>query len=218
MKKRYLLLGLVLFTGDVLHASVAVQLDAGVLRTSTGSTFTGGMLQLIAARTANATFAAPTANSFVGGDTANEFVLASFAFNQGGAGFVTGETSNFINFTYENTTPGNSSTTFDPGDSLLLRWYPSLTLSSSSPGAGTSYGQYRSSSPPNGGLAWAGPADGSTLTGSNGLIFLTSSANGANPDIAGYASNFVASVPEPSSVVLSSAVALLGLLKLRRRG
>ncbi len=217
MKKQCLLAAVLLSTAVAAQASVTVQLDSGVLRTSTGTPLTTGLLMLVAERTTSTAFAAPTATSFVGGDTANELVISQFSFNQGGTGFVLGESNNVANFTYESTTAQNSSTTFDPGDALLLRWYPTLALGATSPGAGATYGQYRSSATPDGGITFFGPTDGATLTLPNGLNFLTTSASGSNPDLAGYASNTVVGVPEPSSIILSSVVSLLGLAKLRKR-
>ena len=216
---KYLLLAGTALIASEARSSVTIQLDSGVLSTSTGAPLTSGLLQLIAVRSSTPTFVAPSPTSFIGGDIANELVVSSFAFSQGGSGFVTGESDNVINYSYESTTAQNSTTTFDPGDALLLRWYPTLTLASTAPGVGTMYGQYRSSTAPDGGLTFFGPPDARTFVLPNGLNFLTTTAGGSNSDLAGRASNVVVGVPEPSSMmILGSAVAgLLGWAKMRRR-
>ena len=218
MKKIAAILTGLLATSSISYASDTIELDAGVLRTSAGAPLTSGLLQLIAVRTPNGVFANPTPSSFIGGDSSNELVISSFSFSQGTAGFVTGESDNVITYSYENTTRQFSATTFDPGDALLLRWYPTLTLSSTSPGIGTTYGQYRSDGTPDGGIAWFGPDNNRTIALPNGLNFLTTSASGSNPDTAGLASNVVIGVPEPSSYVLigGMCVCVLGLARIRR--
>ena len=201
------------------QATVTLDLDAGVLSTHNTSTtntpnsqpLTSGLLQLIAYDSATGNFTPPTATSFVGGDTANEQVIATFSFQQGGSGYVTGETANnSIMFSYAGS--------FQAGDELLLRWYPTLTTAATAPGAGTTYGQYRSNSGENGGIAWFGPADG-TYTVPNGLNFLTTSAGGSNSDTVGEAQYTVSGVPEPSSMILfgCAALGILGVPYLRRQ-
>ena len=176
------------------QAAVQLELDAGILRNKGGASVVpvGGLLQLIASPSGSAAnFVAPTANSFVGGDN---IVVASFAMNNNGGRI--GEFDGLINFTLANTgTP--SATTFDAGDPLLLRWYPTLTFANlgtySGPGSGTTYGQFRSATAVDGGAAWITPGDNTTTTV---LVFATTDASGSQPIASGYASN---TVPEPSA-------------------
>ena len=179
-------------------ATVSLEIDAGILRNATGTSTVpvGGLLQLVATPSGSAAnFVQPTATSFVGGDNV---VVASFAMNYF---FGTGETDNVVTLTLQNIAI-STATTFDQGDPLLLRWYPTLTISSTAPGIGATYGQFRSDSGEAGGIAWVTPADGTSLTVPNGLNFLTMAASGTHPDVEGFASSIVSPVPEPSIYIL----------------
>ena len=201
------------------RATVTIELDAGVLRNATGTATVpqGGLLQLIGSRAgANGTFAAPTATSFTGGDN---LIVASFGFNQGGAGFVAGETDSTVVFSLESTASTPSPTLFDAGDAVLLRWWPSLTTASTTPGLGTTYGQYRSATGADGGLVWVSPADGLSFSVPNGLNFLTAAAGGPELDITGFATNVVTAVPEPSSdaMLAFATTVFVGILFRRQK-
>lgn len=202
-----------LSVASVAKSAIVVEIDAGILRDATGTSTVpvGGLLQLIATPSGNAAnFVAPTSGSFVGGDN---IVVATFAMNYV---FQPGETDNKVTLTLQNTGP-SSATTFDQGDPLLLRWYPSLTTASTVPGLGTTYGQYRNAAGESGGIAWVTPADGSTNLTPAGLNFNTLGAGGTNPETAGFATNIVVAVPEPSTVFLLGIGAIGVFAMLRRR-
>ena len=212
MKKRLALCFCLITMPTLLKATVAVEIDAGILRNATGTSPVpvGGLLELIASPSGSAAnFSAPTATSFVSGDN---IVVATFAMNYA---VQTGETDSFVTLVLQNTTGPASATTFDAGDPLLLRWYPTLTTASTSPGIGTTYGQFRSDTGELGGSAWVTPADGSSIS----LVFNTMAAGGTHAEATGYASNVVVSVPEPTTtgIIGGAAIGLLGLVKLRRR-
>lgn len=188
------------------NAAVTIELDAGILRGTTATSLepVGGLLQIIATRSGSATnFGTPTPGSFATG--ADNLVVANFAMNYT---FGSGETDNRITFTLENTGASASATTFDVGDPLLLRWWPSITYNtatgapSRTPTGGDTFGQFRSDTGENGGIAWFTPTDGSLLTFPSGLNFNTIAAGGTNAETAGFATNIVSPVPEPSTYAL----------------
>ena len=189
------------------QATINIEVQAGVLTNITGTTNVpvGGLLELIATPSGSVSnFAAPTPDSFVSGDN---IVVASFAMNYNTG--ITGVTDNSFPLTLQNTLSPSSSTAFDQGDPLLLRWYPSLTMSSTSPGLGTTYGQFRTDATVDGGNAWITPADGGTAT----LVLFTQSVGGSQVNSTGYASNVV--VPESSSGALILIISI-GAACLRR--
>ena len=203
------------------RADVSIQLDAGTLRTANGAALMpqSGLLQLIASPSgASGTFGAPSSTSFVSGDN---IVVASFSMNYF---FGRGETSNTITLTYQNTSATPSPTQFDQGDALLLRWWPTLTTSSTVPGSSTTYGQFRSNTPEtfsdgtSPGLAWFAPADGTSYIVPDGLNFVTSDItsgppNGTYAPSAGFA-NF-STVPEPSMWVFMTGMVLSAVFVVR---
>ena len=185
MKLRLLTaVGVLVATAMSGSASVTINLGAGQLFQSDGTTAipAGSLIQLVAS-TADSTFTAPSPTSFTG-SSADDVVLASF-----GTPDSTGFFTEPITF--------NLSGSLDAGDPLLLRWWPTLTTSSSAPGGGTPFGQFRTDATENfSDTGWFVPADGSTIT----LNFLDSSAEGSEPNSAGTASFTV--VPEPASTLL----------------
>jgi len=99
---------------------------------------------------------------------------------------------------------------------LYLLWFPTLTSSSSTPGAGTHYGGYQAGAlqaVADGGQPWLMPADGANVT----LAGLTSANGGSTPQ-----SNLQASFatpapePEPSSIALV-VIGLFGAVGMFRR-
>jgi len=199
-----------LFIVGAAHATITLELDAGHLYTSAGTGISDylpstALLQLIVSD--NGTFATPSAGSFVGGDTANEVVLENLQFSYA----ATDETDQTFSFTL----PGG----FTQGDSLLLRWWPTITLSGTNPSAtpvgGSTYGQGIDTS--DGGLAWTLPADGTSDTGLQGLFFLTGSSGGSLTEAAGEASHMVAAVPEPATFSLMAGALAIGAFAMRRR-
>ncbi len=96
------------------------------------------------------------------------------------------------------------------GDKIIMYWFPTLTLSSSSLSFGDSYGSYRDDVGLDGGAPWSLPADtGAALA----LNALTVSFGGSLVDGSLIANQVV---PEPSTLVLVG-LGLLGMAALRRR-
>jgi hypothetical protein len=210
MKKTLLAFAGLFVLASGAQASISIEIDAGILYSGT-STATrmpiGGLLQLVATRGGGAgVFVPPMPGAFVSGDN---LVVSNFAMNYV---IQPGETDNVVIFNLENTTAATPAT-FDVGDALLLRWYPTLNTSSTAANlvAGTPYGQYRSVVGESGGVAWVTPADGTVLTLPNGLNFNTIAASGTNPEAVGFASLIV--VPEPSTIgmVLVGGLFFLGM-------
>ena len=204
--------------GAVRAQTFTITLNAGVLRgaNGVGGEPAGGLLQLIASP--SGTFSAPTSSSYVSGDNV---VVESFAMNDNGGNGFTVNTLNSIAFTTANYT-------LTTGESLLLRFYPSLTLTGmpSAPTLATTYGQVRSSTVEFGGTTdptetpWIVPAASAnrdfdyvtTGTGVNGATYADDTA---------YASDvvFAATVPEPSAyATLGCGLICLASLYKRVRG
>jgi hypothetical protein len=200
MKKLLLLASM--FAASAAYADITINLSAGELFESDGTTAfpMNGLLQLVVS-TQDSLFTTPTPSSFTGG-SADDMVLASFGANDFAG---PGSAQAAITFAL------NSAIT--TGDPLLLRWWPTLTTASLSPGAGTSFGQFRTDAIENSSdISWNVPADGAT----DALNFVTMSYAGTEPDSAGIASMMTAAVPEPSTFALG-ALGVLGLVFLRRR-
>lgn len=206
MTKRLLRLSLLasLFIGSAAYADISINLLAGEMYTSDGTTPIpqGSLIQLIVS-TQDTFFTPPSATSFTGGSS-DDIVLASFGSNNF-AGAGTGSASATITFSL------NAAIT--TGDPLLLRWYPTLTTSSSAPGAGTTYGQFRTDAVENNSdIGWFVPADNGTYQ----LVFQTQSLGGSEPNTAGRAA-FVVAIPEPSSItLLGLGVAAVPFLRRRK--
>jgi PEP-CTERM motif len=199
--KSLLVAGVVLATAVAASATVTLNVGAEVLFQSDGTTPipAGSLIQLLASTT-DSVFTAPTPSSFIGG-SADDVILESFA---------APDNSGFAGDDIVVTLSGN----LNAGDPLLLRWWPTLTLASSTPGAGTPYGQFRTDVTENfSDSGWFIPSDGSVIS----LNFLDESSGIApnpEPDSAGTASFVV--VPEPSTFALG-ALGALGLVLVRRR-
>jgi hypothetical protein len=187
------------------HASVTLDLLAGQLLTSSSAAIpNGALIQLIAST--DGTFGTPSATSFTGSD-ADDVVIATISENS--STFESGGFSQTLHITLT----GNG-TAPDVGSLLELRWWPTLTTSSSAPGAGTQYGQFRTAAVENGSnIAWVMPADGS----SDSLNFETQQVGGTEPNSAGIANMTVAAVPEPSTIACMLGAGALGATMIRRR-
>lgn len=147
-------------------------------------------------------FFGPTPDSFAGGD---EFVLIKWDLS---AFLLPG----VIQDTLSSAELGGA---WEVGDPLRVYWYPSLTLASPTPGAGTAYGTYRDSVGLDGSDPWTTPANGDSIA----LKFFTSDASflsmgGSNLSEAGRASLRVVPEPGPLGLLLAGWVAIGGL---RRR-
>jgi hypothetical protein len=209
MKKFALLFAIALASLSVRsQASVTINLEVAQLLTSGSAAIPNGCLIELIGDTST-TFGAPTASSFTGTDP-NEVVLDSFAMNSASVG-IAGDFEQQIVLTLT-----GSGVPPDAGSDLLLRWFPTLTTSSSTPGAGTSYGQFTTTAVENGSnIAWVIPANGST----DALKFLTVSQGGSEANSTGVANLVVGgAVPEPSSLAaIGSIIVCGGAVALRRR-
>jgi len=182
--------------------AITLTISTGQLLESDGVTaLSDGALLQVVADTDGTGFSAPSDSAFV---TGTNFLVAEFSLNSATFG-VPGSTIATL-----------SGLTFAGGwgedDDLLFRWFPTLTTSSISPGAGTSYGEFRTDSPQDGAtIGWITPADGATES----INFVTTSAFGSNPPSTAVAN--LSTVPEPSAglLVLLSA-GLLGISRRRR--
>jgi len=186
----------------------------------------GDLVQLIG--DTSSSFGAPTATSFTGSDP-NEVVLASFAMD---------DTTTEIGGVFQETITFNIGTgagQIPAGSNLLLRWYPTVSFASynaltSTPGAGTAYGQYTSTAQeypgdpnPQTATPWTVPVAGDF---NYDVWFLTVSedANGPSTPVnppansAGLANLTVAAIPEPTTLsFVAGALALSALVWRRRR-
>jgi hypothetical protein len=186
------------------HA-LTITIDLELLKNAGGTPMPVSGLVVLTAATSG-TFYGPAPDTFAGGD---ELVLHRWnlsAFAQPG----------ICSDTVSDLTLGGSWTTGDP---LRVYWYPTLTLATNAPSAGTPYGSYRSASGLDGSAPWATPAAGDSIS----LKFFTSDASflasgGSNPVAAGLA-NFTV-VPEPNGIALAVAggVMMVGVRRFGRRG
>jgi hypothetical protein len=187
----FLLLG----AATLSRATVTIDFTVGILNDVTGSTpvADGSLIQLIGS--SDNVFAAPTPGAFIGG---NDVLLFSGSFDSSTSGGTTGA----MLFSLSNIT-------LTPGTNLLLRWFPTLTGGSGSPGGLTPYGEYGSLTDG----SWVSPANGSTVS----INLLTVSAGGSTLDSFGNASLSTAAIPEPSTYAAIFGVMALGLVAYRRR-
>ncbi|MCF7762225.1 MAG: hypothetical protein K9N62_00975 [Verrucomicrobia bacterium] len=201
---------------------VTINIDAEGLKTSTGDPMPISGLVILAASTLDASFGNPTASSFFGGDDieVGRWDLTSF----GVPGAFQGMTGSLI--------ASSVSANWTVGDPLQLLWFPTLTLGSLAPGAGTSFGQYRNDTGLDGSAAWLTPSDSSTIS----LKFFTEDASflnggGSNPSSSGMASFSTpigpgssspgpsappTSVPESSSGSVLASITFLALAGARK--
>lgn len=184
-----------------------MNVDAEFLKTSGGLAMPSTGLVILTASTTDATFESPTSSAFVVGD---DIELKRWDLTLGGWG----------DGAFQDTTGSLTlSGAWTAGDALRLVWFPTLNLSSTAPGAGTSYGAYRHATGLDGSDPWVTPADGSAIS----LKFLTSDASilgtGSNLASLGNAS-FATPVPEPSAyaAAFSLGCLLLGIARRRIKG
>lgn len=188
-----------------IRASAAtIHMDAEVLKTADGTPMpTTGLIVLTAGFSGS--FTGPTATSFTGID---EILLMKWDLSS----FETEGVFSDVTIDLQVDAGWNA------GVPLMLYWYPTLTLDSTEPGLGTSFGQYSDALGIDGSAPWVMPAAAETVS----LKFFTAdatflSAGGSNSADAGRASLTVeAAIPEPSSVALLCSGALL-LARRRRR-
>jgi hypothetical protein len=177
--------------------AVTFDLGAERLKNADGSAMPSSGLVILGASTLDSIFTAPTADQFFSGD---DFELDRWDLTALGGGGGLGD-GTFSGTTGPLTLSGN----WTPGDSVQLYWFPTLTLASSSPGAGTPYGIYRHDTGLDGSEPWFTPADGLGRT----LLFLTDDATvpGSNPALAGNASLTV--IPEPGHYAMALGLACM---------
>ena len=205
--KPFLFVFVILASAITGRATVSLSLSGGQISDGAGNAVNDGGLLLLVVSTTDSIFSGPsptsslTTGSFLSGD---DMILGAFSVDSGSSGIAGGyyTTLNITSYT------GN----LNSGDLLQLYWFPTLTALSTSTGAGTSYGTYRTDSvAPGSDISWALPADGQSVS----LSFLTTSAGGGISDSLGQAT--LTTVPEPATTV-----ALLGgiagvFVMLRRR-
>jgi hypothetical protein len=182
--------------------AVTFNLDAEVIKTSGGSPMPVFGLVVLTTATSG-TFHGPTSTDFASGD---EFVLQMWDLSAFATPGLISDTASGLSF----------SGGWDAGDPLKLYWYPTLTLSSTEPGAGTAYGSYTDSAGLDGSDPWVTPGESGIVS----LKFFTSDASflavgGSNPATAGLAQSTV--VPEPSSAALLALSTIGACLATRRR-
>jgi hypothetical protein len=155
----------------------------------------GSLLQIIASP--DGTFSTPTTDSFLGFGS-NNILLWSGGFSSVNTG-IAGSTQQDVTINLTQNPVTNYA--------FVVRWYPSLTTSDTTPGA-TLYGEF------------GHPTDASWVIGANGAStpysFLTQSADSSSPypDSFGQASNTVSAVPEPSSYAILIGLFSLGMMLL----
>jgi hypothetical protein len=171
---------------------VQFNLDAEKLKDSGGSAMPTTGLVVLVASTSDLVFGGPSDTSFASGS--DDIVLGKWdltGFNQPGV-LAAALTASLP------LAPGGS---LHSGDLVQMYWFPTLTIGSSAPGAGTSYGQYRDAVGIDGSQVWTTPSASSTRF----LKFFTSDATfiqagGSNPAVVGNAS--FTTVPEPSEYAM----------------
>jgi hypothetical protein len=183
--------------------SVTFNIDAEVLKTSGGAPMPiTGLVMLVADTSVNG-FSGPTDTAFVNGD---DLELMRWSLDSTFGPGVFQKAANNL--------PLLGS--WDANDPVQLYWFPTLTVGSATPGAGTSYGQYRDAVGLDMSDIWVTPSAGGTVD----LKFFTSDATflhsgGSNPDSAGDAS--LTTVPEPSAYSAVFAMLCLAGVVVRRK-
>lgn len=199
--KKLLILALVFVSAAYTRADVTINLGGGNLYFADGTTLApvGSLVQLIVSR-GDSVFTAPSDGSFIGGSS-DDFVIRSFTINQGPGAFAE-------QIIFSLTDP------LGPGDQLLLRWFPALTLADSAPTAGTQYGQFRTDLVENfSTTGWIVPSDSATIA----LNFLTGGQGGSRSEAEG-AANLVVMIPEPSTYALFlGGLGLVGFVRRRTK-
>lgn len=194
-------------SSSVLWGAITINFAGVAFLNSSGNPLPDGALIQIIASTQDATFNAPTATAFVSGD---DVIIASFTVDSVSSGVAGGVVAqlNIADYT-------TYSASFSVNDPLAVRWFPSLTTSSTVPGS-TSYGHFSSSSVLSGSdIAWLAPADaGGTYT----LNLLSTDFSGETP-VAQMRANLstAGAIPEPSSFAALAGLAMLGVAGMRKR-
>jgi hypothetical protein len=185
------------------HSAVNLQVGFDFLTLSDGSTPVpnGTLVQLIAS-TGNTTRDAPTSSSFVGGDD----VLLGFAeANDFGVPNAVATGSGLVStglFNLDGLAPPATYVGVTSGDTLFLRWWPTLTSAAAAPGTASFLEAT---------LNQVVPSDGAQTNGLPGFSVLVDLPNstGAVPsatadplNVFSPAADFAGVIPEPSSILL----------------
>lgn len=214
--KNFLIAASILASSSIFGATtVTFDVQADTLRTSTGAIASDGVVMLVADTSGVGNFGAVQTGSSL---TAGSFL------DSGGKDLV------LYSNTIQNTTQtAGAFTAFTPsitpgagiysklasGDPLALLWFPTLTSTSSTAAAGTSYGIYTGNGDADGSNSWVTPS--STSSGYKLYMFTQSAqlATGTNANSIGDATLTVGAAPEPSRAILAALG--MGALLLRRR-
>ncbi len=184
--------------------AIAINFSGVSFLDSEGNPIPDGALVQIIASTTDAIFSDPTPISFIEGD---DRVIASFAMDSTTSG-VPGGAVVSLQIPNYSTFEG-----FTPGDSLLVRWFPTLTIDSAAPGA-TTYGSYRTDLILDGSnIAWIAPAD----AGGNFTLSVVSVDFGGSVTNANLTANLVTAIPESSSFAALAGLMVVGAVATRRR-
>lgn len=195
-------IGAVLLAGIHSAQSSTFILDADLLRTFDGLAMpTSGLVILTAAT--EGVFSGPIQGAFTSG---SEIIVKKWDLSEGfaTAGVFQATATNLI-----------YSGAWTSGDALRLYWYPTLTIDSSQPSYGDTYGTYTDATGIDGSAPWFTPGASDTIS----LKFFTTAAvmanPGSNPASAGNASLQV--VPEPATFTLGIlSIGILGFVRRRR--
>jgi hypothetical protein len=187
----FLILGLLSLNTAWASSQVVLNLNFGILTDINSNPVSdNSLIQIIASP--DSAFSGPSTTSFLGSNS-NDILVWSGSFSSLSTGV---QGSMQLEVTIDLAQYPVSS------DAFVIRWFPSLTTSSTTPGT-TTYGEFGYPTD----TSWViGAADTSTP-----YSFLTSSANGPYPDSFGKADRITA-VPEPSNYAIIVAIFSLGLL------
>jgi len=201
------------------NAAVIINVTAADLQQTAGSPGTatplGALAILVADTTGTAVPNNVSSNSLLtvgsnltltsAGDTFQILAKWNSTASSGTAGQLTDTTGNI---------PGTTA-----GNPVYLLWFPALTLSSTTTGPGTKYGEYGGSQATadlagNGSDPWLMPAAGANVS----MNVLTPDNSGVTPYAALTASLQTPQVPEPSSIalVVLGMVGAVGMIRRRR--
>ena len=201
MKKIFVVALIVLFQTQG-HCTITIQVDAANLKDANGTLMPTTGLVILAASTTDLVFGSPTVTAFFSGD---DIELKRWDFSTG-----TGTPGQFSDFTGSLTFTGS----WNANDPLQLYWFPTLTVSASTPGSGTPYGLYRDPTGVDGSAVWTTPADG---TLSYNIKFFTQDFNPTAFNISSTGNASLTVVPEPSAyATVFGIVCLIGAVASRR--
>ncbi len=194
-----LLFTLIAATAPAQTGGATLNFTLGELQDAHGNPLAdGALLQVISLAPGGGTFGTPSAGSFLG---ESEVLLWSGSWDSSTTG-IPGAMVFSLNLTVQDAL-GNGllPREFAP---LLIRWYPTLEASVSTPGA-VAYGEYNA--------GWVLPAIGTLVD----YTYLSESLGGSDANALGLANRQIVAVPEPGPAGLMLLALLGGLLTARRR-